>query len=326
MKKSYRITLDKPYLALTMSTPTLFISSVTGTQGQAVAQQAVSLGWNVRGITRNLESPVARSLLSIGVHLVQGDWDDESVLKQQISGCNFLFLALVPNFHDPGRELIQARRIFSIAKAGGVSHAIYSSSLVVNNPQSLTHWDPQSLASTFILSKQSIENELRTTGFSAWTILRPGYFMANFLLPKVTMQHPGLTDANTWTTALRPETKLAMIDEDDIAKFILAAFQEPLRFNSKELHLASEFQTPDELLATLSAATGRDLRVSYFPEEEVEAQRKTNPFVAGQLLTRESAKFVDLDEVKAWGIPMGTFREFVQREKDSIDRTYPRLA
>lgn len=68
----------------------------------------------------------------------------------------------------------------------------------------------------------------------------------------------------------------------------------------------------------LSAGTGRDLRIIELSDEQIEAQKKANPFIMGQLIMRNMKDMVDIEDVKSWGVPLSTFDAFVERERQSI--------
>lgn len=147
--------------------------------------------------------------------------------------------------------------------------------------------------------------------------------MSNLLAPR-TMMYPGLVETRVWTTAYTPTTRLPLCDTEDIAKFTLAAFQDPVRFDRREVAIATEALTPEEILAQLAEASGKDdLRCRFLTDEEIEEAKESNMFVTAQLISRDMSKFVDLDEAKSWGIPLGTFREFLKRESKAVKETYP---
>lgn len=230
----------------------------------------------------------------------------------------------MPSFTDSTAELEQAKQIIAAAKATGtVKHIVYSSAISVNEPEKLTHWNPDAFFGKVILSKQAIEAEVRAAGsFAHWTILRPGNFMTNYLDPYVRMLSPGLVETGSWTTAYEPDTVLAMVDTDTIGAFGAAAFLEPQRFDGEEIEIVDQFMLLDEVFELLEEKTGRQFKAEYYTEEEIEAQKEGNLFIFSQLVTREIAKFVDLDKVKSWGIPLGTFAAFLEREKDRVQATY----
>ena len=304
-----------------MSSPSVFVTSASGTQGSAVARHLRTLGWDVHATTRNLDNPAIRALQDIGVQFSVGDWDNEEVLKGQISGCSKLILVLSPTLTDFNREVAQAKRIISTAKAAGVNQIVYTSAYGVQTPERSKHYNPNSFVAYTLAAKKAIEHEVSTSGIKFWTIIRPGWFMANFLEPKVKM-YQGLTETNTWTIGILPDSKMPLIDQEDIAKFAIAAFKEPARFGGKTFQIASDIRYPEDVIKSLSKASGRDIKVHFLTDEEIEAQ-KANPMVNGMLALRDMSQFVDFDEVKSWDIPLNTWEDFLAREKEAVQETYP---
>ena len=303
-----------------MSSPTVFVTSATGTQGEAVARQLRQLGWNVRATVRDPNAAPAKHLESLGVSLTIGDWDNREALKTAISGSDSLFLNMRPTLQDMGVERVQAKRILDVAKEAGVKHVVYSSAATIDRLHELD-LDPNSIVAQSLYSKEAIEELVRSAGFPSWTILRGPFFMANFLQPKILM-YPGLVETNTWTIALRPDSAIPMVDCEDLGKFAVAAFQDPARFHAHGIAVAGDVLTPPQMMEQLSAATGRELKAVFLTDEEIEAQSVTNLFIKGQLLIRDMNKFVELDQVGSWGIPVTTFKAFLERETQAIKETW----
>ncbi|KAI5468104.1 hypothetical protein BGZ63DRAFT_399627 [Mariannaea sp. PMI_226] len=305
------------------NTQTAFVTAATGAQGSVVARQLRELGWNVHTTARNIESPAVKKLQALGVEVSAGSWDDEEVLTTAITGCSHLFLNLMPNIANFTSELPYAERILAIAKAAGVKHVIYSSALTVKFNNQRKNPFPDSPVTKAYGWKGEVEAVVKKAGFEVWTILRGGYFMVNFLTPKVNFMFPSLVTTNKWTSAYTPEVRLPLIDMEDLAKFAVAAFQDPARFHQQEIQVASEVLSIEEVIQQLGEATGRPMTNEFLTEEEIEAQKATNLFIIVQLLSRDLDKSVDLDEVKSWGIPLGTFRQFLKREHEWLKETYP---
>ncbi|GJC78647.1 nmrA-like family domain-containing protein 1 [Colletotrichum liriopes] len=304
-----------------MSQQTIFVSGATGTVGGAVARSLLSEGITVRALARDPESPAAKALSTLGTSITPGDYDDDAALTEAMKGVTGAFLNLTPNFVDHNWELKAAKRIMAAAKEAGAMHFRLRSP----GPELLKHWDPNSSTAMVLLSKQSIEKEVRKAGFENWTILRPGSFAANYLVPLVAV-FPDLVKDGRFITALRPENKIPMVDPNDIGKFASAAFQDPFKFNSEEVAISSELLTVDDIMAKLAKVTGRDIKAVYLSDEEVEAQKAGNPFIAGQLAARDLDQFADVKKTQSWGIPLGTFDEYLEREKDRVKETYGQLA
>ncbi|SPJ89597.1 uncharacterized protein FTOL_12958 [Fusarium torulosum] len=304
-----------------MYTPTVFVSGATGCQGGAVTRYLRSKDVPVQALARDPTSEKAKALQSIGVKLTPGDYDNKEALKEAMESCTALFLVLMPDFTDLAAERRWATGIFDAGKAAGVKHAIFSSGFSAGDPDQLTALEPGTFLDTIMRNKHGIENQLRNAGFEYWTILRPGNFMANYLEPFVRM-YPGLVENGVWTTALMPTTVLPMTDTVTIGKFGGEAFLDPERFHEKEITYADEWLEVEIILQKLSKSVRRELKAEYLSEEAINDQKATNPFISGQLLMREMAKFATREEAEAWGIPLSSFDTFLEREGKAIRETY----
>ncbi|KAL4922378.1 hypothetical protein BDW62DRAFT_217267 [Aspergillus aurantiobrunneus] len=300
---------------------TIFVCGATGTQGGAIARHLLATNIAVHALTRDASSPRSQALEATGVTLSPGDYDDSGSLRAALQGCTGLFLNLSPNLADLSQELTQAKHILSIAKSAGVQHVVYSSGLV-HEPHRRKHWDPDSFTGRIILSKIAVENAVRTAGFNFYTILRPGYFMSNFLVPYIAFMYPGLTETGTVVTAYTADTVLPLVDPYDIGQFGAAAFREPGRFHAQEIAIASEVLRLEGIMGALGRATGRALEVRFMEEGEIERRKSTDMFLGGQLMGRDMAESVDMDEVRAWGIALGRFQAFLERERARVVETF----
>jgi uncharacterized protein YbjT (DUF2867 family) len=243
--------------------------------------------------------------------------NNEAALKQSLSGCQMLFLNLYPTLHDIPLKLAQAQTILRLAKSAHIQHVIYSSSIP------LPTTNPTSLPALARASKRHIEQATRDAGIPTWTILRPAYFMTNLIRPNVDRLYPGVSETGVFTLALRPDTRLALIDPDDIAQFAVAAFRDPGRFHGQTIDLAGESTPMSEVLALLSRAAGRELKGRYLSDKEVEERKGVEAFLGGQVDLREAAALVDVEKVRRfWGVDMGTLGAFLEREKRAVEETF----
>ncbi|KAJ9132185.1 Nad h azoreductase [Pleurostoma richardsiae] len=303
------------------NSPTVFVVAATGTQGSALCRRLRELGWGVRATVRNPDSRQAQALANIGVELNAGDWDDEAPLAAGVAGCDMLFLALVASYRNMDNERIWALRILRVARAAGVKQVVYTSVVSADAPERRTLLPADHLLCKGLFSKNVIEGLVQRAGFEHWTILRPGFFMSNLLDPKARMYYE-LFERDTWLTAMTPDTKLGLIDPEDIAKFAVAAFQDPKRFDKQAIELVGERLTPEQMMALLSGVVGREMKASFYTEEEIRTGITTNPLIGAQLVLRDGEKYADMERVKSWGIPMGTFKDFLEREKIAVRETY----
>lgn len=302
-------------------TPTVCVLGATGSQGFALAQQLCELNWHVHALVRNRNSANAVALSVIGVQLTSGDWDDNEALSAAISGCDKLFLCLLPDFADQDRERRRAENIVQIAKAAGIKQVVTSTSLGVFMLDE-GKMEPDTFMYNHLSSKKGLEQATARAGFKHWTFLRPSFFMANFLAPKVE-RYPEPRDEGTWTTSMTAEAKLALLDHIDVAKVAVAAFRDPDKFHDKAIGLASELLTVQETLDQLGHATGRPLKAVFMTDKEIaEMQRKSNVFVNSQSSMRYMIDYIDMDQLTTI-TPLTTFNEFLEREKQAVKETYP---
>ena len=304
-----------------MSSPTVFVCGATGTQGGALTHHLLAKNISIHAITRTEDSASAQRLKSQGVSLSKGDFDDEESLQHAMINCTALFLNLNPDFAKPNGELEQAKHLIKVAKDVGITQIIYSSAIGINNPEKLSHWNPASPMAKALLVKQAVENEVKNAGFDNWTILRPGNFMSNFLDPRVRM-YQGLVETRKFTTAFRPETKLPMVDPKDIGRFAAAAILDPARFNQHEIEVTSELKGGDELMQDLSRATGKEFQAVFLSDSEIQEQLPKNFVLGPQMLMRDMSQFVDLDNIKRYNVELGSFAQFLEREKEHLEKTF----
>lgn len=304
-----------------MSSPVVFVCGATGNQGGALIHHLLQHDIEIHAITRDITSSAAQRLRSQGVFISQGNFDNQEGLKKSMSGCTTLFLNLSPNPTKPTAEVDQAKQLLAIAKEVAIQHVIYTTALGTTNPEALKYWDPNSLVGVALLGKKVIEDEVQNAGFKTWTILRPGNFMSNFLLPLARM-YPGFLETGTFTTAYLKDTVLPMVDPNDIGKFAAAAVLDPVKFDRKEIEIASQMMGIEAVVGEISKTIGRELQVSFLSEEDIQEQSRHNPFIYVQLVMRDLSQFVDMEQLKEWKIDLGTFPQFLEREKDRVVKTY----
>lgn len=310
-----------------MSTHTIFVTSATGTVGGAVARLALAQKWKVRTTTRDPASTAATTLSSLGVDVSSGDWDNEAALRNAISGCDFLFLNLFPDFQDFSHDRRQAQAILAIAKASGVKHVIYSNlwprPSKTPNGDLIAHLFPSTVQGEILASKYGIEDDVRESGLT-WTVLQPGFFMSNFLVPKVFM-YGDFRDTGVWSNALLPTSELPLVDHEDIAKFTIAALQDPSKFSEQTIPISSEELTADEALAQISAQAGKKITTKFLTNEEIETAAKVNMFLATHKTIRDMTFETSSKVTKTWGLPLNSFKTFLEREKKAVDETWGHL-
>jgi uncharacterized protein YbjT (DUF2867 family) len=309
-----------------MPPSTIFVTGATGSQGGAVARNLLSSGHIVHAITRNPNTPLSQRLKSLGANIFTGDLDDEFALAAGMQGCTGLFLVVPPANHDT--TIKYTRTILDAAKSvDTMQHVIVSTTMGTDRPERLAAWNPDGgMLAMVIKPKIAMEELVRTAGFKYHTILRPGNFMANFIGPKISVVNADLEKTGVYRTSYTRETRIPMIDEADTAKFCVAAFLDPERFNGRAIALASQLCTVDELMEDLNRVSGKPIRACYLSDAEIEEEAAKNSTASWHRFLKDMDCLVDMEEVKAWGIELNTFKGFLERQGGNVKDTFSQVA
>lgn len=311
---------------MSTSTPTIFVTGATGCQGGAVARLLLSSGHTVHAITRDPSSPIALRLQSLGANLFTGSLDDESALATGMQGCTGLFLVVPPAPHET--TIKYTNTILSAAKSvNTITHVVVSTTLGTDRPERMAAWNSDGgMLAMVIKPKIAMEELVRAADFRHHTILRPGNFMANFVKPKISVVNPDLEKIGVYRTSYTRETRIPMIDEADTAKFAVAAFSDPERFHGKAIAVASQLCTVDQLMTDLSRVSDKLIQAYYLSDAEIKEEASKNSPASWHRFLSDMDRLVDMEEVKAWGIELTTFGQFLERQSEIVKGTFSRVA
>ncbi|GAA2660662.1 MULTISPECIES: NmrA family NAD(P)-binding protein [Actinosynnema] len=300
---------------MTTRAPVLVVGA-TGRQGGATARALLASGVPVRALVRDPGSERARAVAALGADLVQGDLTDRDSLTAAARGARAVFSIQMPEvkgdaFDHPG-EVTQADNLISAALAEGVEQFVHTSTSGAGQHASTPGWAEGEWAALapYYAAKTAIQDRVRTAGFPRWTLVKPAFFMENFL-PSLAYLLPRGVDGGI-VTVLRPETRLSLVAVVDIGAAAAAAFADPDRFHEVELELAGDVRSLTEIAATMSDALGVELTAPEFTEEQALAAGMppwagvSHRFVelAGQPARPELARALD--------IPLTSFAEWAR--------------
>jgi uncharacterized protein YbjT (DUF2867 family) len=236
----------------------ILVTGATGKQGGAVARELLSHGHRVRALTRHPRGPAALRLLGLGAELVEGDFARPATLAPALDGAWGVFSVQNSWEAGPAREVEQGRRLAEVAFSRGVACFVYSSVGSAHRATGIPHFE----------SKWQIEQTVRALSFPLHTILRPVFFMENFLSPAF---RPALLEGRLML-ALKPGTVLQMVAVADIGKFARLAFEQHVLLNRREIDLAGDERTMPETAEILGRVLGRPIRFVQAPIEDVRRQ------------------------------------------------------
>ena len=233
----------------------ILVTGATGQQGGAVARELLANGYRVRAMTRKPDSAPMRELVKLGAEAIQGDLDDVASLKRAAQGAWGVFA--VQNTWEAGveKEEVQGKRLAEVAKAAGVQHFVYASVGSAHRRTGIPHFE----------NKMRVEETVRGLGFPSYTIIRPVFFMENWLSPWF---KPGIAQGKLMI-GMAPATVLQMIAVEDIGKYGLLAFKKHAELNGRALDIAGDEKNMPETAQILSKAAGKKIVFEAVPIEEV---------------------------------------------------------
>ncbi|MFI5959398.1 NmrA family NAD(P)-binding protein [Cryptosporangium sp. NPDC051539] len=239
---------------------TVLVVGATGQQGGASARALLAAGVPVRALVRDPASPAAQAVAGAGADLVVGDLRDRESLRAAVESVTSVFSIQMPEVKngafDFDGEVRLAANLIDAARAANVEQFVHTSvsgsgRLKTAPGYAEGRWAPME---PYYAAKQGIENRVREAGFPFWTLVKPGFFMENFLLSAAYLLPRGAEGG--LVTVLRPTTSLSLVAVDDIGATVAAAVAQPERFHRVELELASDYLPMTAIAEVLSRALG----------------------------------------------------------------------
>ncbi|WAP53744.1 NmrA family NAD(P)-binding protein [Streptomyces sp. S465] len=296
------------------SAPVL-VTGATGRQGGATARALLAAGVPVRALVRDPATDRARAIEALGADLVTGDLHDRASVIRAAEGARAVFSVQMPAMTadsvDFDGEVAQGVNLVEGAKAAGVPQFVHTSVSGAGQHTETPGWAEGRWAwmEPTLGAKSAIQDRVRAAGFAHWTLLKPAFFMENFL-PSMAYLFPRGIEGGL-VSILRPETRLSLIAVRDIGRAAAAAIAAPERFNGVELELAGDYLPMTEIADVLSHALGTPLSAPDMTEEEAIA--------AGMPAMGASHKWLNAvgqparpEFARDLGIPLTSFEEWAR--------------
>jgi uncharacterized protein YbjT (DUF2867 family) len=222
----------------------ILVTGATGTVGSHVVRALDGRGAAVRALVRDPDK--AAALLGPGIETAVGDFADRSSLERALEGIDRLFLACG---NVPGQVEHECAAI-DVAREAGVGLVVKLSGpgAAVDSPLIIGRWHGE------------IERHLLASGVPS-VLLHPAAFMSNVLAFAETIAHTGMLFAPAGSA------RVAFIDPRDVAAAAVSALVEDGHHGRAFRLTGPAAITYERIAATLSAATGREIRYVDVPDE-----------------------------------------------------------
>jgi len=235
----------------------------TGKQGGSVAKALLRDGrWNVRVLTRNLQSKKALKLSTMFANFeaVQGNMHNVQDLRRFLTGCYGCFA--VTNYWDPesmNKEEMLGKQIVQVAKECGVRHFIWST---LPNVQKVTGGK---YTVPHFTDKAKVNNYVRQAGFETWSFVVAGFYYQNFA-----EFFPPRKEGNqlVWTLPMPENSFLTAVDVRDVGPVVLQQFINPQFFHNKKISVAGDNMHPQDYIIKFALITKNPAKVELILPEE----------------------------------------------------------
>ncbi len=289
----------------------VLVVGATGRQGGATARELLATGVPVRALVRDPAAERAKAVEAAGAELVPGDLLDRDGLARAVKGARSVFSVQMPDMSgaepDFAGEVTQAVNLLDAAKDAGVPQFVHTSVSGAGSPELADErW---AFLAPAMEAKAAIQDRLRAAEFPRWTLLKPGFFMENFL-PSTQYVFPRGIEGGL-VTILRPETRLSLAATRDIGRAAAAAIAEPERFHRVELELASDYRSMAEIAPILSRVLGVPLPVPDMTVEEALAAGMP-PMGFSHAMLNALGQPARPEFARELGIPLTSFEEWAE--------------
>ncbi|WP_030159952.1 NmrA/HSCARG family protein [Glycomyces sp. NRRL B-16210] len=296
------------------ATAPVLVTGATGRQGGATARSLLAAGVPVRALVRDPATDRAKAVEALGAELVTGDLHDRDSLIKAAEGARAVFSVQMPAFTEDGidfdGEVAQGVNLVEAAKAAGVPQFVHTSVTGAGRHTETPGWaEGRWAVEPSFNAKSAIQDRVRAAGFPHWTLLKPGFFMENFLPSMAYLLPRGIEGGIV--AVLKPETRLSLVAVDDIGTAAAAAVAEPERFNGIELELASDYLSMTEIAQTLSHALDKHLPAPDMTVQEA-LEAGMPPMGASLEWLNEAGQPARPQFASDLGVPLTTFKKWAQ--------------
>ncbi len=287
-----------------MSSHLIAVIGATGATGQHLVPRLAERDLNVRYLTRDIAK--AREIIGDGPEIVTASLDDRTSLDAALEGAHTLYLN---SGHSPALEDQQTNAIEAAVEAG--VERIVKLSGNIDSPAPIPE------------AHKALEGKIAATSVRH-TFLRPNFFMSNLYYVAA-----GLTQGDSFTSAIPRDVKISMTDPRDVADLAATVLAEDDRHDGQGYYQTGKALSLDEVAEIFSEVLDRKIRYETvdveaweemvtkrgLPSWLIEHQVKMIGFAANGAYSYETNATEDIV-----GHPKRTLEEFIRDHADAFAR------
>jgi uncharacterized protein YbjT (DUF2867 family) len=225
-------------------TATVALAGMTG-RFRALPALLLERGHDVRVITRDPDTELARRLLTHGAQIARGDFDEPARLARALRGAQTVIVGGTAHRAGVAGEMRHGLAAADAARTAGVAHLVYLSGSGAGADTGVPILD----------GKGAVEAHIRALGLPH-TIVAPVYFMENLFNPwNVPALHAGL-----YPSPIDPQRVLQQVAVADVVAFLALVLERGEAMFAKRVEIASDEGNGEQAARVLSRAWHRPLR------------------------------------------------------------------
>lgn len=248
------------------------VVGATGAQGGGLVRAILDDsegGFAVRALTRNPESDKAAELAKLGVEVVKADVDSRESLEKAFEGCYGAYCVTFYWEHmSPEKELAHAAAMAGAAKSAGLKHVVWST---LEDTRKWVPLDDDRMPT--LMDKYKVPhfdakgeaNKLFDSEGVPTTFLHTSFYWDNFIY--FGMGPKKGEDGNLNLVFPMGNKKLPGIAAVDIGKCAYGIFKRGNEFIGKNIGIAGDKLTGDQMAEELSRSLGRTVVYNDVPPE-----------------------------------------------------------
>ncbi len=183
------------------------------------------------------------------VDVCEGNWWNPDDLGKALDGVDGVCLIGSPVYEDPGKEAEYGKMAVDSCKSKGIGHVVYISACCSDKNSGVPNFE----------AKHAVEEHLKRCGLS-YTILRPAFVMEDLASDWCYSRERGVLHM-----PLRPDRTLGMISAADVGKVAATAFTVPDKLTEREIDLAADRMTMEEIAEAICRATSTQVTYAQGP-------------------------------------------------------------
>lgn len=231
--------------------PLITVVGALSKQGRSVVRTLLeSQRYEVRALTRRVDSPQARELENLGAQLMAVPLEPghKADFIQAFSGAHGVFMLTPDAVGAQTQETLLGKEIADAAVEAGVQHLVFSSLENVGQITQGKKWVPH------FTDKGQVEEYIRTLPISSSFIMM-AFFYTNLL---EYYQPRAEGDALVFPVYLPEDFRAPFVDPlTATGPAVLEIFDNPTQYSGYSLPVIGEFITPKEMVETFSRVTGK---------------------------------------------------------------------